>query len=157
MWDKLRTRLERFDYRPDPAGVLAAQKLDPDLHLHGRPFFITEGSADRVAKTIDDYCSAADTDAAELLVREQLAKLDEELNRRVSPDEADNSPPELVVRREILNDLKGIFDLGRAAATHSNTDVRSRQRGSIVDAVTNHRDPAVRITEFFYGTEFLMR
>jgi len=117
MWDKIRTRLERFDFRPDPTGALVAQKVDPDLHLQGRPFFITEGSADRVAVMIDEYCTATDAGAADLLVREQLAKLDEKLGEGVTPGNTDNPPPELVVRREILNDLKGVFDLARAAET----------------------------------------
>ena len=45
LWDKVRTRLERFDFKPDPTAALVAGRIEPDLHLCGRPFFICEGSA----------------------------------------------------------------------------------------------------------------
>ena len=39
----------RMDYKPDEAARRAASAFDPDLHLDGRPFFIAENSAERVA------------------------------------------------------------------------------------------------------------
>ncbi len=115
LWDKVRTRLERLDYRPERASVIAANKLDPDLHLQGRPFFITEGSAARVSDAVDRYLDAGDAATADMLVQEQLAKLDAELSKQVRIDESRAAPPDLVVRREMLEELKGIFDLARAA------------------------------------------
>jgi hypothetical protein len=114
MWERLRTRLERFDYRPDPASVIAANKLERDLHLQGRPFFITEGSADRVSAITDEYCSADSVDAAERLVRDQLARLDARLGETVALEGGQSPDPELVVRREMLAELKIVYDLGRA-------------------------------------------
>ena len=52
MWERLRTNLEKLDHRPDESVRRAAKVFDPDLHLDGRPFFVTEGSAERVADAL---------------------------------------------------------------------------------------------------------
>ena len=45
-WQKLRTWMERIDYKVDPLAKLVAGCVNPDLHLNGRPFLIADGSAD---------------------------------------------------------------------------------------------------------------
>src|SRR5262245_63874217 len=62
-WQRLRANLEKFDHRPDALAQKAALGFDPELHRDGRPFFIAEGSAERVASAVDAYV-AAETEAA---------------------------------------------------------------------------------------------
>jgi len=114
LWDRVRTRLERFDFRPDPVAVLVAESVEPELHLHGRPFLIAEGSADRVAAIVDEYCATRDRSAVEALVREQLVRLNARLCQQLEPV-ADGSSADLVVRRELLDELKSLHDIARAA------------------------------------------
>ena len=52
-WKRLRANLEKIDYRPDALAAKAASGFDLELHLEGRPFFIAEGSAERVAAAVD--------------------------------------------------------------------------------------------------------
>ena len=116
LWNKVRTRLERLDFRPDPVAVLVAQHVDVDLHLHGRPFFITEGSAERVVTIVDEYLNAPNDDAVSSLVLEQLVRLDPQLARCVQPDEQGApTTPNASYRTELLGNLKQVFDLARAA------------------------------------------
>ena len=63
----LRTQLERLDHREDALTQRIKKAVDPDLHLHGRPFFVTEGSAHRVAERVDEYFTAHNTDAVDTL------------------------------------------------------------------------------------------
>jgi hypothetical protein len=115
LWERLRTNLERMDYRPDAAARIAARTFDPDLHLDGRPFFIGEGSAERVAAAVDDYVDAATEAAAENVAREQLARLDPELRNSVEPVEIPDLTADPNYRSDLLAGLKAIHDLGRAA------------------------------------------
>ena len=43
LWDKVRTRLERFDHKPSALVRNVGAKIEPELHLDGRPYLITEG------------------------------------------------------------------------------------------------------------------
>jgi hypothetical protein len=116
LWGRIRARLERFDYRPTEASVRVAESVDPELHFHGRPFLITEGSADRVAVFVEEYRSAGDAAAVEALALEQIVHLDPELGRQVEPD--DPTPESgIPYRTELLNGLRAVYDLGRAAET----------------------------------------
>jgi hypothetical protein len=115
MWQKVRARLEKFDYKPDPLALKVAEKVEPELHLHGRPFLITEGSADRVAMLIDEYLHASGPPAVKSLVLEQLVRLDAELGGLIEPEEIEPLSSEMVFRRELLAALKTLFDLPQAA------------------------------------------
>ncbi len=116
LWDKVRARLERFDYRPDRASLIAAKRIDPDLHLEGRPFFITEGSADRVATLVDEYRNISGEAAAQSLVLEQLVRLDPELGKCVKQDEfLERLTPDMTFRRELLDSLTQLSELAEAA------------------------------------------
>src|SRR5262245_48076807 len=74
MWQRLRTNLEKIDHKPDEVVRRAAKVLDPDLHLDGRPFFVTDGSAERVADTVAQYAAAPDEATADRIAQDQLAK-----------------------------------------------------------------------------------
>jgi hypothetical protein len=115
MWQKVRARLERFDFKPDPLAVAVGQNVEPDLHLHGRPFLITEGSADRVATLVDEYLRADGEPAVKALILEQLVRLDKSLGGKIEPADPGHFKAEMVHRRELLASLKVLFDLPEAA------------------------------------------
>ena len=115
LWQRLRTNLERMDYRPDEVARLAAKHFDPDLHLDGRPFFVSEGSAERVADVVTLYAAADSEQAAEKIARDQLAKMDPVLSGGLDPAEIPDLGSDLTYRNDLLGALKKIHDLGRAA------------------------------------------
>jgi hypothetical protein len=115
LWQRLRTNLERMDYKPEEAARRAAQAFDPDLHLDGRPFFIAENSAERVAATVDAYVDAGTEAGADLVARDQLARLDPELAKTVEPEDIADISSDLLYRDELLSALKSLHDLGRLA------------------------------------------
>jgi len=114
-WQRLRTNLEKIDYRPDELALKAAQGFDPDLHLDGRPFFIAEGSAEKVAAAVEAYTAAASEPAVEKIVREQLSRIDAKLGRDVEPAEIPELSSELSYRSDVLRLLTKLHDLARFA------------------------------------------
>ncbi|HZN55164.1 MAG TPA: hypothetical protein VFB67_07570, partial [Candidatus Polarisedimenticolaceae bacterium] len=115
LWQRLRSNIERMDHRPDERARRAARVLDPDLHLDGRPFFIAEGSAERVADAVDAYAVAPTEEAVEGIAREQLAKMDAALARDLAPAEIPELPSDLSYRNDLLALLRKIHELARAA------------------------------------------
>ncbi len=115
LWDKVRTRLERFDFKPDPTATLIAGKIEPELHLVGRPFLVCEGSADRVAVIVDEYRQADGKPALDALVLEQLVRIHPELGGRLEPAAIREPAADLSYRSELLNSLKGIHSLAKTA------------------------------------------
>jgi len=124
MWQKVRARLEKFDFKPDSLAVRVGETVEPDLHLHGRPFLITEGSADRVALLVDEYLKASGPAAVKSLVLEQLVRLDPEMGSGIEPEDPEDASNRMIFRRELLSSLKGLFDLAQAArqGDHWGTD-----------------------------------
>jgi len=116
----IRTHLERFDYRADETTLRVLKAIDPDLHLHGRPFFVTEGSAGRVAKRVDEFLSAPDVGAAESLAIEQLVHLDAELAKTIEPVEGPDLSPDMAYRSDLLSSLKDLYDIAHAARRGEN-------------------------------------
>ncbi len=133
-WEKIRARLERFDHKVDPLARLASRLVEPDLHLRGRPFFITEGSVQRVADVVDDYLAAGDGPAVESLAREQLIRLDRELGKQLVSEEVPPLPPAMSYRSELLRSLQELHDLARAA-----------RRGTSWGAALDVREPALGV------------
>ena len=115
MLQRLRSKLERFDHKPDALAVIATEKVDPDLHLRGRPFFIVETAAERVAEVIDEYRWAPRPEAVDDIAGTQLERLDRTLAAQMAPAEEEPLPPDMVLRAELLAELKALHDLGRAA------------------------------------------
>ena len=115
VWQKVRARLEVFDFKPDPVARLVARKVEPDLHLHGRPFLITEGSADRVAALVDEYLGANGEEAVRALVLEQLVRLDPKIGGNIEPLEPGHPTADMAYRRDLLARLKKLYDLPLAA------------------------------------------
>jgi hypothetical protein len=120
MWQKIRARLEELDFTPDPVAKLIGEKIDPDLHLHGRPFLITEGSADSVSSLVDRYRQAEGAATVRSLVREQLARMGPKLPEEVEAAEIERLSPDMAYRRELLASLEEIYDLAAAARAGEN-------------------------------------
>ena len=114
-WQRLRTNMEKVDYRPDPLALKAAQGFDPDLHLEGRPFFIAEGSAERVAGAVDAYMAAGSEPAVEKVVRDQLSRIDAKLASGIEPVEIAELSSDLSHRSDVLRLLTKLSDLARFA------------------------------------------
>jgi len=115
LWQRLRTNMEKVDFKPAEAARRAAKVFDADLHLEGRPFLVAEGSAERVATAVDAYVAAESEDAAEGVARDQLARLDPELAKLVEPADIADVSSDMSYRNDLLADLKKLYDLGRCA------------------------------------------
>jgi hypothetical protein len=115
VWDSVKAYLERFDWRPDELSRRALQAVDPDLHLNGRPFFVTEVSAARVVATVDRYRSAPSPRVADAIAKEQLERLDPELARALAPEDGTDLSADLQYRSDLLAALAQIHGLAAAA------------------------------------------
>lgn len=115
LWDRIRTNLEKIDYRAPELARKAMQRVEADLHVEGRPFFVAEGSAERVAAAVEAFRTADDEPAADRLAREQASRLDPAFADQVEPRDGDDLSADLQHRNDLLAQLKRLFDLGRAA------------------------------------------
>ena len=115
VWEKVRARLERFDHRPSSLVRLAAAHADPDLHLQGRPFLVTESFADHVARRVGEFAEARGEATVSVLALDQLARLDPALARQLVPEELGELSSDLNYRNELLRGLREIFELAEAA------------------------------------------
>lgn len=115
MWEKVRSRLERFDYKPDPTAKMIDGKIDPDLHLYGRPFLICEVSTDRVSTIVEEFLAADGDSAREALVLEQLLRVNRELGAALEPALVREPTSEMAYRNEMLDSLKSLYGLARTS------------------------------------------
>ncbi len=115
MWDKVRTRLERFDHKPSALVRHVGAKIETDLHLAGRPYLITEGSAESVASMIEEFMQVEHEAAAQSLIVKQLVRLDPEIAKGIELGEFAEAPAPGSYRADLLNSLKVIYDMARAA------------------------------------------
>ena len=114
-WQRLRANLERIDHRPDETARRAARGFDPDLHLDGRPFFIVEGSAEKVATAVDAYAAADSEAAVARIARNQIALIHAELAHEVEPADIPELGSDLGYRGDLLGLLQQIHELARSA------------------------------------------
>lgn len=110
-----RARLQRLDHREDEFVGRLRNAVDPDLHLHGRPFLIAEGSAARVAERVEEYRTAPDGDAADDLALEQLAVLGPDIAKGIDPVDGLELSADLAYRADLLAKLKDLYDIAHAA------------------------------------------
>lgn len=115
LWVKVRTRLERFDFKPPAASVILHRTVEPDLHLHGRPFLIGEGSAERVSAMVEEFRKAESGSEVEGLILEQLIRFDPELPRHIQLDDDTQLENESSYRTSLLRALKQVFEMAAAA------------------------------------------
>lgn len=111
VWQRVRAQLDKLEYKPDVVVRRAKAAFDADLHLDGRPFFVTEGSAERVAAVVDAFLRAKSEDAVDGLARDQLARLDPTLPGAVEPGDPTVLEPDLAYRGDLLGGLKAIHDV----------------------------------------------
>ena len=115
LWDKLRTRLERFDHKPSALVRHVGAKIEPELHLDGRPYLITEGSAESVASMIEEFMQVEHEASAQSLINEQLERLDPAIAKGIELGDFDEAPAPGSYRADLLNSLKAVYELARAA------------------------------------------
>jgi hypothetical protein len=112
---RVRSEWDRLRNDPDERIAAVQAAIEVDLHLEGRPFLITEGSADRVAALVDEYLAAPSGDAAESLALEQIARLGPLVARGLTPEAGAELTPDFNYRRDVLEQVRVLFDLPRAA------------------------------------------
>jgi hypothetical protein len=115
----LKSKLDQITYRPDKLSQQVADRVDADLHLRGRPFFITETASERVSEMVDEYVSATTPDAADSLALEQLVRLDAALAKQVDPVDGSEMTADFAYRSDLLGALREIYDLANAARAGS--------------------------------------
>ena len=115
LWVKVRTHLEKLDFKLDATALRVKKVFEPELHFEGRPFFVGEGSAERVAEAVAAMAAAESEGAADRLAQEQLARLDPELPNAVEPMDGSDLDGDLSYRAELLSEMKKVHDLSRAA------------------------------------------
>lgn len=128
-WVKVRSRLDALAWRPDELQARVLKAVDPAVHLHGRPFFVAETSAERVADSVDAYLAAASPAAAEALARTQLSRLDPELAERIEPEDGPPLSSELAYRSDLLAALTAVHEVGWSTRqTAASTDAWAADR-----------------------------
>ncbi len=127
-WSRIKTRLDAMEHQVDEAAAVLMQKVQPDLHLEGRPFFITEDSARRVGEMVDEYRNAEDTDQIDDLAREQLLRLDRRLVGAVEPIQGDPPSNRFNYRRQLLDDMRELYELVRTARQGGEWPAENGQR-----------------------------
>lgn len=115
LWQGLRARMERYDYRPSEITKRALAAVEPDLHLHGRPFFVAEGTPERVAEAVDAFAEAPSVEAVDGVAKAQLAKLDPVLAKDLEPEDGPPVSSEMTFRSDILAELTRLHDLAGAS------------------------------------------
>jgi len=138
LWLRLKARLDQFDHRPDPLAVRLSRRIDSELHLHGRPFFITEGSAEAVAAVLDEYVKAGGIATVEATASEQLARLDPDAARNVRPDGDAGTGADLPYRSKLSSAVKRLADLARKVrrdASAGPTGFGARDDGAIATEI----------------------
>ena len=113
--ERIKVGAVALDHKVDVATRKALKAFDPELHLHGRPFFIGEESVERVSAVVHEFRTAQGTAAAEAVVIEQLAKLDPSFPAAFPPSELQDAGPDVSYRSDLLRQMRMLFDLAAAA------------------------------------------
>jgi hypothetical protein len=133
MWTKLRSRLERFDFKPEPNALRIEGKVEPDLHLWGRPFLIFENSVERVSTFVEEYLQAKTESTLQSLVIEQLLRIDPRLPAELQPAEVHEPTADMTYRNELLDQLKSIHAIARDARVDDGSGPLLAQREPSAD------------------------
>ncbi|HEX5043752.1 MAG TPA: hypothetical protein VFV75_12650 [Candidatus Polarisedimenticolaceae bacterium] len=113
--ERIKVGAVALDHRVDLATARALEVLDPELHLHGRPFFIGEESVERVSAVVHEFRTAQGMAAAEAAVIEQLARLDPSFPAAFPPGDLDDAESDASYRSALLREMRALYDLGSAA------------------------------------------
>ena len=128
-WKRIITRLDAMEHEVDDAAAVLLQKVQPELHLDGRPFFITEESARRVCELVDEYRNAVDGEEVDSLARDQLIRMDRRLAGAIEPLQGEPPSNSFNYRRELLDHMRALYDLVRTARTGGDWTDHDGQRG----------------------------
>lgn len=115
LFERIKATALAVDHKVDPATRRATELLDPELHLHGRPFFVTEESAERVADVVHEYRTAASARVAEAAALDQLVRLDRGFPTAFPPEDLPEPSADLAYRGDLLREMRDLFDVAAAA------------------------------------------
>lgn len=110
----IKARLDQFDHRLDALSRLVVQKVEPDLHLLGRPYFVTETSPGNVAQLVKSFHAASSPGAVDNLAVEQLIRLDAGL-ARVEPQDGEPLSTDAAYRTEVFREVQVLSEISAAA------------------------------------------
>ena len=136
LWKRLKVKLDAMEHRVDEVTTVLLRKVEPDLHLDGRPFFITERSARKVGELVEEYRTAGNADQVDALAREQLIRMDRRLAGAIEPLPGKALSNNYNYRRELLDHMRALYDLARTARAGGDWPDRN-----------DHRIKAVRVAE----------
>ncbi len=139
LWLRVKARLDRFDHRPSAFASRVTTSIDPDLHLYGRPFFITEGSAEAVSSLVKGYLSAGGAASVESIALEQVVKLDAEAAKGFHPLDGPDETSDLPYRAKLSAALRSLTELSRRArpggAKNAGGDWNTKAEMSLADEI----------------------
>lgn len=98
---KARRAAEQQQKEPPPPSELGG--FDADLHVWGRPFFITAPTPGEVSEVIDRYCAARTDAQVDALARRELARLNPALRERVKAPARARHSDEKIARGLVAN------------------------------------------------------
>jgi hypothetical protein len=133
LFERLKATAVALDHKVDAATRKAMRAFDPELHLHGRPFFVGEDSVERVSTVVHEFRMAQGVAAADAAVLEQLAKLDASFPAAFPPAELGDIEPDASYRSDLLREMRMLYDL--AAAAHRGDSWNDGQGGRSRTAV----------------------
>ncbi len=136
LWEKVRARLEVFDFKADPLATMVRHAVQKDVHLRGRPYLIAEESPAAVGRLVSRFEAVAGHIEAEDLVEDQLRLFKPDLSGRIVPDGDTTMPPDLAYREELMEGLRELHALPKAA-----------RRGESWDDAHGHAVPASQCLE----------
>ena len=135
LWKRLKAKLDAMEHQVDAVTTVLLRRVEPDLHLDGRPFFIAERAVRKVAEFVDEYCSAVGADQVDALAREQLIRMDRRLAGAIEPHPGDPPSSSYNYRRELLDHMRALYDLARTARAGGDWPDRNGHRIKAIKVV----------------------
>jgi molybdopterin converting factor small subunit len=134
-WDKVKSRLERFDYRVPALARVVAEKIEVELTLRGRPFLITERAVDRVVTLVADYTDTQGEEALRAIALDQLKRVDASLVKDLEPENLEEPGRDSLYRDTLLRELREVHDWAR--------ELREGDTVSLMPASSRRRPDAI--------------
>jgi hypothetical protein len=131
LWEKMRSRMEVFDFKADPLSTRVKHAVVRDLHLLGRPYLIADASPEQVGEVVAAFTTAGTAARVDQLVDDQLDLMSPKLGGQIQPESDSEMPPDMGYRAELMETLKEIHDLSGAA-----------RKGEVWTAHDGRREPA---------------
>ncbi len=112
----IRARLDQFDRRLDDVARIVLEKVEPELHLFGRPYLIAETSPGGVADLVRRYREAHSAAAVDNLATEQLIVFSPKL-AAVEPVDDGPMPVDLEYRVAMFREIRVVAEIAEAVRT----------------------------------------